>query len=602
MRSLFVVVLTVMMTLLFTTGSIFACTNVYIGKDASADGTTVIARSEDQLASPYNKMFKVQPRVKEAGRTFTDTGTGAVFELPELTYKYTYVPDSSDAGDGMYPACCSNEYGLGVIGTVTTEVSEAYQAQDPIVEDGGLREAVLPAMIACQAKTAREAVDVLAKLIEKYGSAEYNTLMFTDPEDAWFVEIYGGKTYCAMRMPTDCVAVHGNQNMIGVVDDQDTENFVFAPGLFEKIEAAGNVVKEDGKYNLVKSITGFRNEYANIRTWRGHALLAPSSLKADEEEGGGFGAWLSSLFGGGKDDTAFDVETFYPLFYKPDKKVSIADVMNIYRDRYAGTEYDITDHTDPAIRPIGTNCSSDVHILQTLSDMPKDSCQLLWLSMANPEHSVFVPTFSGITDTRDEYQVDGSAVQENSAYWMFKRNCVLAELDRKTLSAGTIEFWQDRELEEIARVKDELPKIKEAYEKGTDEGRKYVTSLGLAEQARQLNNSTVLNRALTFAAAMNTSDEAPYMLDDEVHELVSDFAKPVALVKAAEDAGYTVADNGGTLVLTKDGTKYTLTVGAMSVHVDGEYVNDMAYPIYRVGKVVYGPANFADSLAVPEEE
>ena len=596
-----IIVIAVMLAMLFTTAGAFACTNVYIGKDASADGTTIIARSEDQLASPYNKMFKVQPRVEKAGRVFTDTGTGSEFKLPELTYKYTYVPDSSDAGDGMYPACCTNEYGVAVVGTVTTEVSEEYAAQDPLVEDGGLREAVLPAMIACQSKTAREAVEVIEKLIDEYGSAEYNTLLISDPEEAWFVEIYGGKTYCAMKMPADCVAVHGNQNMIGVVDDQNKGDYVFAPNLFETIEAAGNVVKEDGKYNLVKSITGYRNEFANIRTWRGHALLSPSTLKHDEKEGGGIGEWFHDLFEDSSDDS-FDNDTYYPLFYKPDKKVSLQDVFGIYRDRYAGTEYDVTERTDPAIRPIGTNCSSDVHVVQTWSDMPKDACQLLWLCMGNAEHSIFVPSFSGITDTLDEYKVDGSAVQEDSAYWMFKRNCILAEQDRPGLSRGTIEFCQDCEQQEIARVQKQMKDVRNAYKKGKDEGRDYVTKLAKTEEKRQLTNSTILYKALLYASALNTTDNAPYMKDDYEHGIGVNFAKPVAFVKAAESAGYQVTDKGGTILLSKDGTECTLTVGAGSVFIGGEYVNDMSYPIYKVDGTVYGPADFADSMCVPEEE
>ena len=599
MRRIGIFIAAIALAMVFSTAGALACTNVYVGKDASKEGTTIIARSEDQLASPYNKMFKVQPRVEKAGRIFTDTGTGNEFKLPELTYKYTYVPDSSDAGDGMYPACCTNEYGVAVIGTVTTEVSEEYMQQDPIVETG-LREAVLPAMIACQSKTARDAVDVLAELIKEYGSAEYNTLMITDPDEGWFVEIYGGKTYCAMKMPSDCVAVHGNQNMIGVVDDQDTENYVFAPELFNCIEAAGNVVKEDGKYNLVKSITGFRNEFANSRTWRGHMLLSPSTLKQDESEGSGIGEWLSNVFGN-DDEQAFDNETYYPLFYKPDEKVSVADVMNIYRDRYEGTDMDVSDHEDPAIRPIGTNCSSDVHIVQTMSDLPKDSCQLQWLSMGNAEHSIFVPSFSGITDTLDAYKVDGTAVQNDSAYWMFKRNCVLAEQDRAGLSAGAKEFCQDCEKDEIARIEKQKKAIQAAYAQGKQVGRDYVTKLAKKEAQRQLRNSDVLHRSLLYAAAMNSSDTAPYMLDDEVHDVKVEFAKPVAFQDAAESAGYEVKAKGKKIILSKDDVDCTLTVGSTSVYIDGEYANDMSYPIYKEGNVVYGPADFSDSMCVPEE-
>ena len=91
---------------------------IYVGKDASADGMTIIARSEDQRGGSYNKMFKVQKRVTKAGRYLTDEGTEFKIKLPKTTYKYTYVPDSSDANDGQYFASCTNEYGVVVVETV----------------------------------------------------------------------------------------------------------------------------------------------------------------------------------------------------------------------------------------------------------------------------------------------------------------------------------------------------------------------------------------------------------------------------------------------------------------------------------------------------
>gem|GEM_PF-412161 len=614
MKRMLIIVFALIFAMVLTTASAFACTAVYIGKDATTEGHAIFARSEDQLQAPYNKMFKVQPRVKKAGRVFTDTGTGAEFKLPELTYKYTYVPDSSDAGDGMYPACCNNEYGMGVIGTVTTEVSEEYAALDPLVEEGGLREAVLPALIACQSKTAREGVEVLGKLIEEYGSAENNTFFIYDADESWIVEIYGGKTYCAMKLPTDKAIVFGNQNMIGVVDEGNTEDFVFAPALFDTIEKAGNVVKEDDHYNLVLSITGYREEHANMRTWRGHVLLGDKDLATyapqggqEEESSGGILDWLTGLFGGGgseeaaSSDGAFNNDIFYPMLFTPSEKVSLTDVFAVYRDRYADTEYDITDTTNDETRPIGTSDTSDVHLVQVLQDMPKDSCILQWLTSGNAEHTVFIPSFSGITETIDEYHADGSAYQEGSAYWSFKRIATLAELDRPHLGKGVREFWEERENEEIARVSKQMEEVKKAYGISRDEGRAYVTEIAAKEATRQLKYSDVLYTALMFAASLNTTDNAPYMKDDTVHDIGGDFAKPVRLIESAESAGFTVNDKGDTIELTKDGVTSTLTVGATSVYINDEYANDMSYPIYRVGKTVYGPADFADAQVVPEE-
>ena len=90
--------------MIVTTAGAFACTGVYIGKNVSKEGTTVIARSEDQGTSNYEKMFKVQKRVTKSGRYLKDTGEsqkGFKVPLPKTTYKYTFVPDNTGEGDGM---------------------------------------------------------------------------------------------------------------------------------------------------------------------------------------------------------------------------------------------------------------------------------------------------------------------------------------------------------------------------------------------------------------------------------------------------------------------------------------------------------------------
>ena len=102
----------------------------------------------------------------------------------------------------MYPGSCTNEYGVSITATVSTSTCEAWEAEDPFVEPG-LREAILAASVAAVSTTAREAVDVLLGYVDEYGSEEGNTVMITDQDEAWIVEIYGGHQYCAMKMPDD---------------------------------------------------------------------------------------------------------------------------------------------------------------------------------------------------------------------------------------------------------------------------------------------------------------------------------------------------------------------------------------------------------------
>ena len=366
--------------------SALACTGVYVGKDVSDQGTYIIARSEDQGQSDYNKMFLVQPHVDNVpGRYIEDTATGFRIPLPATTYQYTYVPDYTRGDDGMYPGSCTNEYGVSVTGTVSTSTCDAWRSADPFIEPG-LREAILAAAVAAVSKTAREAVDVLLGYVDEYGSEEGNTVMINDQNEAWYIEIYSGHHYCAMKMPDDKVAVYGNQNMIGLVDPNATaeDGYIYSDGLFDLIDELGLAVKEGELYHLAKSVTNnSRRDSSNMRNWGGMKLLAPS--QAGE----------------------YDTDTFYPLFYSPDEKVSVLDVMDIYRNRYEGTELDVTLEGQTGNRVIGTPNSSQIHILQTFPEWPAACAAIDWIALGNTEHSVFIPFFSGLTDTAAAYKVDG---------------------------------------------------------------------------------------------------------------------------------------------------------------------------------------------------
>ena len=338
--------------------SALACTGMYVGKDVSADGTTIIARSEDISPSDYQKVHKVVPHVENQPGRFLEDINGFKMPLPATTYQYTTMSDHATAGDGMYPAVCSNEMGVSITGTVSSSPCEKWKEADPYVKNG-LREAVLPAAVACCSASAKEGVENLLKLVDEYGSAEGNVVMIADQKEAWIVEIYGGHQYAAMKMPTDAVAVYGNQFMIGCVDQADTENYVFSEGLFTTIDQLGLAVKENGQYNLAKSVSGnSRSEGSNMRTWIGHKVLSPSTVGD------------------------YDNDTFYELFYTPDEKVTLDDVMGIYRNRYEGTQYDADLPGNEGMRAIAVSTTPETHIVQIHDDYPTQSAAVTWVAPA----------------------------------------------------------------------------------------------------------------------------------------------------------------------------------------------------------------------------
>lgn len=577
-RRMRVITLTVILALVLSTAGAFACTGMYVGKDVSAEGTTVIARSEDQGSGSYNKMFLVQPRVTKAGRYFVDEGedqNGFKVPLPKTTYKYTYVPDATDAGDGMYPASCTNEYGLAVIGTVSTGVKPEYEALDPVMETGtGLREAILPGLIACQCKTARGAVEKLGELVDTYGSEEWNTLFFADQKEAWIFEIYGGHTYAAMKMPTDKVAVFGNQIMIDWVDPQDTENFFFSKNLFETIDKAGGAVKDaQGRYNLVESIdTAERSEYSNMRTWRGHQVLAPSSV-----------------------GTYSDKE-FYELFYTPDQKVSVIDLMQLYGDRYEGTEFDMMKAENAARRAIGVTRQSDVHIIQVNENLPTDTCMLQWLSMGNAEHAVFVPAFSGITDTYDAYKVDLNQYSDKSMYYACKRICGIAEMDRAFLSQGVKDYNLLQEKIMLKNMQSEIAKISKKYKESKKAGRAYVTALANKNAKEQYLGTTNLYNNLLLTAVDNVNDRAnnarkhTFVADTKMTQAANFYGYTVTKKTTKAGKVYTLKGADKTFKVTLGQTEYTVTENGKTTTAE------MSKAPYVYGGYVYAPMDFLESL------
>lgn len=545
--------------------SALACTGMYVGKDVSADGTTIIARSEDISPSDYQKVHKVVPHVENQPGRFLEDINGFKMPLPATTYQYTTMSDYATAGDGMYPAVCSNEMGVSITGTVSSSPCEKWEEADPYVENG-LREAVLPAAVACCSASAKEGVENLLKLVDEYGSAEGNVVMIADQKEAWIVEIYGGHQYAAMKMPTDAVAVYGNQFMIGCVDQADTENYVFSEGLFTTIDQLGLAVKENGQYNLAKSVSGnSRSEGSNMRTWIGHKVLSPSTVGD------------------------YDNDTFYELFYTPDEKVTLDDVMGIYRNRYEGTQYDADLPGNEGMRAIAVSTTPETHIVQIHDDYPTQSAAVTWVAPGGAEHSVFLPEFSGITDTAAAWKTDSAIYTENSVYWAFKKICGLADTDRTLYTQGVEDYWTLQEALMQAEMEQAGETVKALYAQDEAKGDAYVTELAAQMAEEQMANADHLYAELLTVVTHNNglkSGKTPVT-----------FEATTALRAAAELKGYTVGWDAasGAVTLTKGGDKISLQAGSAAAVKNGQEVELSSAPYVEQG-VTYVPMSFVKGL------
>ena len=215
MMKKYLCILAVLVFFVLNSSTSYACTGVYIGKEASADGTFILARSNDCPKIFATRMMTV-PRVeRDPGREMPVDNNSAVFaQLPETTYKYTATPfmDStmSISGTGMDDAVCVNEYGVAMTMSVTAFSNEAALEADPWVS-AGLTEFTANQLVISTSTSAREAVQRLTKLLDQYGSAETNIAMIADQTEAWYMEIYTGHQYAAVKLTDDEVSVFGNE-------------------------------------------------------------------------------------------------------------------------------------------------------------------------------------------------------------------------------------------------------------------------------------------------------------------------------------------------------------------------------------------------------
>lgn len=531
-------------------GSALACTGLYVGKDVSADGSIIIGRCED-IGAVYDKLQTYVPASDVAGRTMDDIN-GFSYPLPAHTHGYTQMEDYPAAGDGLYAAVCVNDVSVSITGTVSASGCKAWREADPTVDEG-LREAVLPALAAATASTAKEAVDVLCKAVDTYGSAEGNVILIADQQEAWILEIYGGKHYVAMKLPDDQVAVFGNHFMIGAIDPEDTENFVVSEGFVETLEEAGLTKKdEDGKVLAAQSVCdGTRSDGNNLRNWGGMNLLAPSI--AGE----------------------YDSDTFYPLLYTPDDKVTLQDVFAVYRCRYEGTPYDLSLEGQESNRAIAVSGTPDTHVIQLFADMPAAHAAVNWLAFTGAEHSVFIPEIAGIDKLPAAFGVNAPSYSTDSAYWAFKRICGLADTNRELYSEGVQNFWKLQEDAFIAQMPAKLAEVKALAETDPEAAVDYVN----ADLANAYSDVLKKSDALYSQLLTLVSKNAGY-----ASSRWSALAPNVPLRTAAEAKGYTVTWDAAAkaAVLTKgDVTKTVPVNGKDAVLIDG---------------VTYVPYSFVEGL------
>lgn len=433
-----------------------ACTTILVGKDASYDGSTIIARNEDSPNGEFCPKKFVVVRPDEQPRTYTSVLSHLTIQLPDDPLQYTAVPNA-DLKEGIWGEAGVNEANVAMSATETITSNERVLGADPLVEyvpaqgregeegyqaavPGGIGEEDFLTIVLPYVKTAREGVQRLGALLEEYGTYEMNGVAFSDAEEIWWLETVGGHHWIAKRVPDEAYVTMPNQLGIDEFDLEDAlgeqmdhmcsadlEEFidhyhldlsVEHASMFNPREAFGSHSDSDHVYNTPRAWYMQRclNPYDEV--WDGH--------DADHKP------------------TSDDI----PWARQPDQKITIEEVKYVLSSHYQGTKYDPygklgDDATRHLFRPIGINRTNQLAVLQIRSYRPQVARSVQWMAYGSNPFNALVPFFTNV-DATPEYLADTTnEVTTDSFYWANRLIGVICDAQFADTSAA-VERYQEK--------------------------------------------------------------------------------------------------------------------------------------------------------------
>lgn len=481
-----------------------ACTTILVGKDASYDGSTIVARNEDSPGGQFEPKRMQVVLSKDQPRVYTSVESHLTIELPEEPMRYTSVPDAIE-GHGVWAAAGFNELNVGMSATETITSNERVLGADPLVVytpasgvegeegyvpacPGGLGEEDFVTLVLPYIRSAREGVERLGALLEKYGTYEMNGIAFSDVDEIWWLETVGGHHWIAKRVPDDMYVTMPNQLGIDWFDLGDAEGeqlehmaspdlrawmadnhldltlrgeyAFFSEDEYELIEDGDDDYIEDldedldddgsdgddledvfvldaGRFEDIfnpREAFGSRSDsdhvYNTPRAWYMQRFLNPHDVWE-----GPFADYTPE-----SDDI--------PWARVPERKVTIEDVKYVLSAHYQGTPYDPygkhgTPETRSLYRPIGINRNGQLAVLQVRPYVDEGHRAIQWMAFGSNPFNALVPFYANV-DTLPEYLCNtASTVTTDSFYWSNRLIAALADA-RFRDNAAHIERYQEK--------------------------------------------------------------------------------------------------------------------------------------------------------------
>lgn len=441
------------------------CTTIIIGQEQTADGSMIVARSEDWDAMEA-KNYEIFEGTDNGPREFVAKDSPFRCELPEKALGYSAL--SPYNLHGHWGSAGFNTAGVGMSATESIFSSDEILKHDPLVENGVAENSVFNITLP-YVHTAREGVERLGMLIEKYGIAEGFGIGFVDSKEIWYLETACGHRWLACRMPKDQYFVTGNQSRFRTYDPNDKENYLASADLIEFAE-------KHGLYNPAQGSFDFHEAYARDikldttynypRVWGLQQFFSPE-IKNDV------------------------TKNTFPVFAKAAHKVTLTELRTAFRFHYDNTEHDPYLNSNPKepYRPVSIFRTTQTHLLQVRPELPQAIGCVNYVAMGMADLGVFLPLYQGITSYPEAYTKGNGESSDDSAYWKFRKIMVLGMTNYNKYAPIIKEAYANFEAETDQRQRE----MEEEYL------RIYKTQPLHAQDLLQAFSDKILNSALDLA-------------------------------------------------------------------------------------------------------
>ena len=424
------------------------CTTILVGKKASYDGSTMIARNDDSGSGHFTAKKFIVVHPEEQPRKYKSEISHVEIELPDNPMRYTSMPNALK-GEGVWAASGVNEANVGMTATETITSNPRVLGADPLVvyqpaEDGkeeaagGIGEEDIVYIVLPYIRSAREGVKRLGSLLEKYGTYEMNGIAFQDRDEIWWLETIGGHHWMARRVPDNMYVVMPNQLGIDHFDLEDAlgeqREYMCSADLKEFIEKYHLDLSMDGVLNP-RDAFGSHDDadhvYNTPRAWFMERYLNPHTKKWE-----------------GPDADFTPASDDLPWAMVPEKKITVEDVKYVLSAHFQGTPYDpYAAYGDKsmkgAFRSIGINRNDFLSVIQMRPDQPEDSAILEWVAFASNAFNVLVPFYAGVTTTPEYLSNTTAEVSTDNLYWSSRMIAAMADASYKS-SVFHIERYQEQ--------------------------------------------------------------------------------------------------------------------------------------------------------------